>query len=142
MSVRLWLQRILVLLFAAGSVFYAVQAYKSTFGLGAVGDTSIDKWEKRFVDLKEQLPVKNGVVGYVADFDIKGVESNIADQEAEYILAQYTMAPVVLERSTDHEWVIGNLSPQAFEIWNNSQAGQFEVFGFGKDLYLFHKVGQ
>lgn len=139
---RVWVQRILVIFFALGAVYYAFQAYKSTAGLGAVGDTTIDKWESRFVELKEQLPVKSGVVGYGADFDVPGMEANIADQESEYILAQYTMAPIVLERSTDHEWIVGNLTPKAFEAWKNSFPETVEVFEFGKNVYLIHKVGQ
>ena len=131
-----------MVIFAAGAVYYASQAFKSTEGLGVVGDETMDKWEQRFTELKEQLPVKNGTVGYLADFDVEGVESNIADQEAEYILAQYTMAPVVLERGTNREWIVGNLSLQAYKIWESSTNQKVEVFGFGKNLYLIHKVGQ
>jgi hypothetical protein len=52
------------------------------------------------------------------------------------------MAPVVLERSTDHEWIVGNLTPQALEAWKSSFTEPIEVFEFGKNLYLIHKVGQ
>lgn len=139
---RIWLQRIFIVVLFMGAIFYAYQTFRSTDQLGAIGDPTIDNWEKRFVALKEQLPVKNGIIGYLADFDIPGVQSNISDQEAEYILAQYTMAPVVLERGTNREWILGNLTPSAFKIWEGTATGKYEVTGFGKNLYLIHKVGQ
>ena len=119
---------------------YAFQAFNSTTEFDADGDETIERWDERFAKLKEKLPVKHGVVGYLADFDVAGIESSLADQEAEYILAQYSMAPIVLARSTHYEWIIGNLSHQAYTAWLDSAVGAYEVTDFRDNLYLIHRV--
>lgn len=55
----------------------------------------------RFARLKAVLP-QRGVVGYVGDAGESGV--------APYYLAQYALAPLVLDRSPSHKLVIGNFS--------------------------------
>ncbi len=52
----------------------------------------------------------HGVIGYLADWDIPNAKYGSSDQEVEFLLAQYTVAPVVLERGADHELILGNFS--------------------------------
>lgn len=79
----------------------------------------------RFAPLKEALP-RRGVVGYVGDAGERGV--------APYYLAQYALAPVVLDRSLNHALVVGNFS-------SNPPADLLEklhlVKDFGDGLLLF-----
>ncbi|HEV2397671.1 MAG TPA: hypothetical protein VGS27_12065 [Candidatus Sulfotelmatobacter sp.] len=58
-----------------------------------------DRSDKRFAALKTELP-SHGVVGYVGESD----DSALPD----YYLAQYALAPVVVDRGTKHPLVIGN----------------------------------
>jgi hypothetical protein len=58
----------------------------------------------RFARLKAALP-QRGVIGYVGDAGEAGV--------APYYLAQYALAPLVLDRSPNHPFVVGNFSSSA-----------------------------
>ena len=63
----------------------------------------IDEYEARFAPVKELLP----------DFELVGYLQNPPDNGARFFLAQYAMAPVVLDdRGTDHHFVICNLFTQ------------------------------
>lgn len=97
-------------------------------------------WEKRFEPVKESLPFKYGVIGYVADWDIPGSSYDPANSEAEHILTQYTLAPIVVSRDTSHEWILANLDAASFETWLASQEGRFEVTRYKFNLYLVHRI--
>ena len=58
----------------------------------------------RFARLKAALP-QRGVVGYVGDTGESGI--------ATYYLAQYALAPLVLDRSSNHSFVVGNFRSSA-----------------------------
>lgn len=79
----------------------------------------------RFSGLKAALP-QRGVVGYVGD-------AGEADA-ATYYLAQYALAPLVVDRSTNHPLVIGN-------FYSNSAPPAFEKLrlmrDFGNGVLLF-----
>lgn len=55
--------------------------------------------DKRFAALKSYMPAR-GVVGYI------GVSGESATSD--YYLTQYALAPLVVDRSTSHELVVGN----------------------------------
>ena len=55
--------------------------------------------EQRFAPLKTQLPTR-GVVGYLGESGNSGTE--------DYYLAQYSLAPLVVERSLHHPLVVGS----------------------------------
>jgi hypothetical protein len=55
--------------------------------------------EQRFTALRTQLPTR-GVVGYVGQSDNRGTE--------DYYLAQYALAPLLLEHSPNHPLVIAS----------------------------------
>lgn len=54
--------------------------------------------DQRFAALKELLP-ERGAVGYIGDS---------ADPTADYYLAQYALAPLVVEQSVNHPLIVGN----------------------------------
>lgn len=55
-------------------------------------------YDKRFDDVRKMLP-EHGVVGYLGDSP-----GNVGN----YYLTQYALAPLVVDNSTDHHFVIGN----------------------------------
>jgi len=55
--------------------------------------------EKRFAALRAQLPAR-GVIGYVGESENRGTE--------DYYLTQYSLAPLVIERSPNHPLVIAS----------------------------------
>jgi hypothetical protein len=79
----------------------------------------------RFARLKAALP-QRGVVGYLGEAGEPGV--------APYYLAQYALAPLVLDRSLNHPFVVGNFP-------SNPPAASIEklrlVEDFGDGVLLF-----
>ena len=68
----------------------------------------------RFAPVRGALPFVRGVIGYISDSDVPGADFNAANDEGEYILTQYALAPIVLVRGTDQEWNLANLSRESF----------------------------
>jgi hypothetical protein len=52
----------------------------------------------------------HGIAGYLADWDIPGNTYGSSDQTVEYLLTQYSLAPLTLQRGADFPVVIGNFS--------------------------------
>ena len=98
------------------------------------------EWEKRFIPIKDDLPFKYGVIGYVADWDIPGLNYDPANTEAEHILTQYALTPIVVSRDINHEWILVNLDAANFETWFASQRGNLEVTRYKFNLYLVHRI--
>ena len=55
--------------------------------------------DQRFADVKAALP-QQGIVGYIGD----------SNSPADYYLAQYALAPLVLDNSLNHSFIVGNFS--------------------------------
>jgi hypothetical protein len=88
-------------------------------------DDVAQRSDLRFARLKAALP-QRGVVGYVGDAGESGV--------APYYLAQYALAPLVLDHSLNHPFVVGNFP-------SNPPAASIEklrlVKDFGDGVLLF-----
>lgn len=137
-----WLQRLFIAFLVIASLYASIQTLISTKDLGSTTDDPVADWEVRFEPLKERLPFQRGVVGYISDSSIPGASYDPADEEGEYVLVQYVMAPIIIVKGTDQEWNVANLSPKAYKIWSASNNGQFEVIPFNGNIYLLHKVGE
>ena len=98
------------------------------------------RWEASFEPVKENLPFTRGVIGYAADWDIPGVEYDPANSEAEHILSQFALAPIIVSRDTSREWILVNMDPRQFEQWFALQDGEFIVQKFKMNLYLLHRI--
>ena len=125
-------------------VFYC---FRSVSGQISLAKQTVDTdslffadWEKRFEPIKESLPFKYGVIGYVGDWDVPGLDYDPANTEAEHILTQYTLTPIVVSRDTSHEWILVNLSATDFDTWFRSQTWEFEVTRYKYNLYLLHRI--
>jgi hypothetical protein len=81
--------------------------------------------DQRFAALKTALPGRE-VIGYVGLPGDSGLP--------EYYLAQYALAPRVVERSTNHALVVGNFPASSQVI---SPAGLQLVKDFGNGVLLF-----
>ena len=136
-----WLQRGLIGLVVLAGLIASIQNLISTRDLGSVSDDPVADWEKRFAPLKEELPFRRGIVGYISDADVPGSSYDAANDQGEYVLAQYVLAPIIIKRGTNQEWDVANLDRQAFELWNRTNGSQFDVTAFKGGLYLLHRVG-
>jgi hypothetical protein len=103
---------------------------------------SVSKWEKRFKPVLDRVPGNTKVLGYVADWDIPNAEYEIIDQETEYTLTQYALAPRAVQPGLDHEWIIGNFTKPGFEDWLNQNLPSYEISELGFGIYLIHRNPQ
>lgn len=87
-------------------------------------DDIAQRSDQRFAALKSSLP-ERGVLGYIGEPGDAGL--------ADYYLTQYALAPLVLDRSTNHSLVIGNFSAQN----PASPPGLHVVRDFGDGVLLF-----
>ncbi len=135
-----WLQRALLVLLIAASLYGSIQNLIASRDLGSLTDDPVADFEKRFEPLKHRLPFQRGVVGYISDSSVPGASYDINNDEGEYVLTQYAMSPIIIVKGAGQEWNIGNLSPQAYKLWSLSNHGQFEVIPFKADIYLIHRL--
>ena len=124
------------------SIYQSINYLIATKELGSLEEDPVTIWESKFSKLKKALPADVKTVGYVADWDIPGIEYGNGDQHGEYVLVQYVLSPVITVRSSEQEWIIGNLSPEAYKRWWSSTRGKYEVTFFKNNLYLIHKIAQ
>jgi hypothetical protein len=76
-----------------------IQQAPNLFHLRA--DDISSRSDERFAAVKSSLPAR-GVIGYIGNSGNSGTE--------DYYLAQYSLAPLVVDRSKDHPLVIANIS--------------------------------
>ena len=136
-----WLQRLALGLIVLASLAASIQNLLATRNLGSTTDDPVADWEKRFAPIEARLPFKRGVVGYISDSSVPGMPYDAANDEGEYVLTQYALAPIIIVKGTNEEWNIANLGRAAFEAWNKTNGGRFEVIPFKGGLYLLHRIG-
>jgi hypothetical protein len=86
--------------------------------------------DERFAELRTMLP-ESGVVGYV------GESGPAAD--GSYYLAQYALAPLVVDRSANHALVVGNFATSQV---SQSPAENLRLLkDFGNGVLLFAAKG-
>jgi hypothetical protein len=91
-----------VLLLCVSALFYSVEIFRRTHVLTKAPPDAVSLTEERLARVKKRLPA-NGVIGYVSD------DSNIDESVAwrRYATTQYVLAPLILERTAEHELVLG-----------------------------------
>lgn len=88
------------------------------------GDDVAQRSDQRFAALKASLP-QQGIIGYVGDPD------NLAD----YYLAQYALAPLVVDRSPNHPLVVGNFAGLQVPSFPSAHLELMKDFGHGVLLF-------
>ena len=105
-----WLGRGLLVIIVVASLVASIQNLAATRNLGSATDDPVADWDRRFEPLKARLPFQRGFVGYISNSAVPGIAFNEANDEGEYVLTQYAMAPMIIIKGTDEDWNIGNLS--------------------------------
>jgi hypothetical protein len=103
----------------------------------------ISIYERRFAELRTMLPPR-GVVGYLGHPRPTGATPGDSSAAAllhfrRYLLAQYTLSPLLLVESTEPEFVVGNFDPGTTDM--PMTAGLRVVRDFGDGLVLLQKAG-
>jgi hypothetical protein len=135
-----YLQRVVLLAIAILGVKTSVENFKSSIAERSNDAAVIAAWNDRLSKLIEPIPFERGFVGYLSNEDIPGTTFDSNDAEGEFVLAQYAVAPLILVRGTEQEWVILNLDPETFEKWRQKNSNEFEVVRSGGGMVLVHKV--
>src|ERR1044072_1818499 len=125
------------------SIFVAatngLAAYSSWNRYSLVGD-SVSKWEKRVRPVLDHIPNDITELGYVADWDIPDSGYDIIDQDNEYTLTQYALAPRIVQPGLDHEWMIGNFTDKSFLNWLDQNLASYKIIELGFGIYVIHRT--
>jgi len=118
-----------VLVLALWSLLPTVESCRRTHILAKYPVDSLTKYEKRFVEIRKSLP-STGTVGYIGN--------EIGDEGTwNYYRTQYSVSPVVVDRTIQHELVIGNF-PEDLNVSNlPATTGLTLVRDFGGGVMLF-----
>ena len=120
----------------------SIESLKSSFAERSNDAAVIAAWNDRLSKLIEPIPFERGLVGYLSNEDIPGTTFDSNDAEGEFVLTQYAIAPLILVRGTEQEWVILNLDPQTFKKWREENQNQFEIVRSGGGMVLVHRAAK
>ena len=140
MRVRFVLQRVILVGIIAASIYFGFQNLRSAMAIGSLTSDPVTQWEVRFQAVKKLLPFQRGVIGYLTNSDVPGAKYDVNNEDGEYTLTQYSMAPIILVRGDNEEWTFANLNSKAFQLWSQSNHGQFRVIPLKDDLYLLQRL--
>jgi hypothetical protein len=101
---------------------------------------SVSKWEKRVKPVVDHIPSSVTELGYVADWDIPDSGYDIIDQDNEYTLTQYALAPRIVQPGLDHEWMIGNFTDKGFRSWLDRNLASYKIIEIGFGIYVIHRT--
>jgi hypothetical protein len=86
------------------------------------------QYEKRFAEVKKFLP-QFGAIGYLGETG--------PDENPEYYLAEYALAPVIVDRSPQHALVLGNFHSSQSGLMAAQVTGLTLIHDFGNGVLLF-----
>jgi hypothetical protein len=138
-----FIKKILVILLVMESLFFIGQHWRDTLKLSREnrGTDALDRWEAHLTLAREALPIKRGVIGYIAVVDTTNLLFNTDwDTETEYMLTQYAVAPLILQKGPVAEWNIAVLTSKDVAEWQAKYPGQYEVMPVKGNVYIFHKL--
>ena len=140
MKLRFVLQWLTLAGIIFASIYYGVQNLRASMTVGNPNVDTIAQWELRFNPIKKMLPFKRGVVGYITNSDVPGAKFDANNEQGEYTLTQYAMSPIVLVRGDNEEWTIADFSSNTFQLWSQSNHGEFRVIPMKDNLYLLQRL--
>jgi hypothetical protein len=134
------LQGIVLAVIAGMGIKTSVESLQASFAERSNDSEVISAWNDRLEKLIKPIPFERGFVGYLSNEDIPGANFNSNDAEGEFVLTQYAVAPLILVRGAEQDWVILNLDPETLKKWREENANQFEVVQSGGGMTLVRKV--
>ena len=124
-----------VLLLCVSAVIYSVEICRRTHVLTKAPPDHVTLHERRLAELRKRLPAR-GVVGYVAD-DFGDDDNGKAWRR--FATTQYSLAPVILERTAAHGLVIGVFDDPGAAPAARAGGDLLLVEEFGEGVVLFKK---
>lgn len=135
---NLWIVILNICIVLLLSLFSAIQylnQFKFVWNPAHIGKDETIIWEERLKELRQDLP-KDGVIGFISERDVPGMDSSPIDQDAEYTLTQYSLAPLILTRGTNYDLVIGNFGPYDLDFDVQKEIGVSLITNYGYGIYL------
>jgi len=121
------------------SSFGLMQSANDLANAGPGAGDFVSGWEERMDKVKKRLPDDVTVIGYVTDADIPGVGANPIDLDNEYMLSQYSLAPIKVVPGLEAEWILGNFTVPGFQTWLDQSLDEYEIRNLGYGIYLIHR---
>jgi hypothetical protein len=138
------LKKILVIMFILFNLFTIEQLWASSMSIANKGSDSLERWETQMKLVKKVLPIKRGVIGYVSEQDMSGVDYGYWDTEAEFFLTQYELAPLILKKGLVAEWDVVVLDNKNLAIWQASLQEDYpfpyEIISIKGKVRVFHRL--
>jgi hypothetical protein len=132
-----------MIILVALSLFVATTNGQAAYTKKQEASQSIDavtKWEKRVLPVLDHVPNSVTELGYVADWDLPHSDYDVVDQDNEYTLTQYALAPRSVQPGLDHEWIIGNFTQAGFQEWLDQNLSAYEISEIGFGIYIIHRT--
>jgi len=104
-------------------------------------DSGAEAWEQRMKPVKRALPADVWQVGYISDLDLVTdlIEQQFFTELDEFPLTMYSMAPRLVSRGLNFEWIIGNFTNPDFEKFlDENLPNGYELQNLGFGIYLVH----
>lgn len=127
-------------LFSLWVLLGGVTSLRADWDPRAPFNNPVDKWAERLKPIPALLPAGVETLGYLADWDIPGQTFDPVDQDAEYMLTQYSLAPLRVVPGADHEWIIGNFTAPGFESFLDRTLPAYEIRSLKLGIYLIHRT--
>ncbi len=135
------IKKILVLILLLFSLFNIKQLWSASLDIGDRGAETLDQWEADMILLRESLPVDRGVVGYISEEDVAGLEYEYWDNETEFLLTQYALAPLILKKGLSAEWNVVVLKNEDLLKWLAANPGTYEIIKIKSKFHILHNLG-
>lgn len=139
-TIHTWMKKLLVLLLIFFSAYYMKQLLAGSFSIGDTGSARLDRWEADMQLVRENLPIDRGLVGYISEEDLEGVDFAFWDNETEFILTQYALAPLVLKKGLAAEWNVVVLSNEYLTKWLEANPGEYEIIKVKGRFSVLHDL--
>lgn len=96
----------------------------------------LDTLDERLKEIKRDLPA-HGIIGYVGE---GGSTIHNSEEGTDYLMIQYCLAPLIIDRSIDHDLVIG-IFPNAESSRNATVDPSLALLkNYDNGIVLFSKV--
>ena len=134
------IKKSLVILLLLINVFFVGQDWVASTNIADRGTDALDCWEAQMALVRDSLPIKRGVVGYISEQDVPGAEYGLWDIETEFFLTQYALAPLIVKKGIVAEWNVVVLSNKDLAIWAKTYTGQYKIIDVEGKVHVLHRL--
>jgi hypothetical protein len=136
------IRKYIVAAFVVFSIYNMHLALSGSQNIGDTGSERLNRWEADMQLVRKTLPVERGLIGYISEEELEGVEYAFWDNETEFILTQYALAPLILKKGLAAEWNIVVLRREYLEMWLEANPGEYEIIEVKGQFHLLRDLGE